>query len=148
LPSRFEKTVGGHEATPTLERIPECRLARRRLGARIERAVGDLLVLRPVWNEAPAGDGELVPAIALLSAHDRHLVGWRDVVVRFRLASRRHAERAIPNLIALALLSPVVFAITKEFFQTRGAGGVLGPSGAYSFARRSRTDSSRTMMES
>ena len=27
---------------------------------------------------------------------------------------------AIPNLIALALLSPVVFKINKEFFYTRG----------------------------
>jgi len=27
---------------------------------------------------------------------------------------------AIPNLIALALLSPVVFKINKEFFDTRG----------------------------
>jgi AGCS family alanine or glycine:cation symporter len=27
---------------------------------------------------------------------------------------------AIPNLIALALLSPVVFALSREFFQTRG----------------------------
>jgi len=32
-----------------------------------------------------------------------------------------NALMAIPNLIALALLSPVVFAITKEFFATRGA---------------------------
>ncbi len=27
---------------------------------------------------------------------------------------------AIPNLIALALLSPIVFKITKEFFDTKG----------------------------
>jgi AGCS family alanine or glycine:cation symporter len=27
---------------------------------------------------------------------------------------------AIPNLIALALLSPVVFTVAREFFKTRG----------------------------
>jgi len=37
------------------------------------------------------------------------------------LADTLNALMAIPNLIALALLSPVVFAITKEFFATRGA---------------------------
>lgn len=36
------------------------------------------------------------------------------------LADTLNALMAIPNLIALALLSPVVFAITKEFFATRG----------------------------
>ena len=37
------------------------------------------------------------------------------------LADTLNALMAIPNLIALALLSPVVFALTKEFFATRGA---------------------------
>ena len=37
------------------------------------------------------------------------------------LADTLNALMAIPNLIALALLSPVVFKITKEFFETRGA---------------------------
>jgi len=36
------------------------------------------------------------------------------------LADTLTALMAIPNLIALALLSPVVFKITKEFFDTRG----------------------------
>ena len=36
------------------------------------------------------------------------------------LADTLNALMAIPNLIALALLSPVVFKITKEFFKTRG----------------------------
>jgi alanine or glycine:cation symporter, AGCS family len=36
------------------------------------------------------------------------------------LADTLNALMAIPNLIALALLSPVVFAITREFFATRG----------------------------
>ena len=36
------------------------------------------------------------------------------------LADTLNALMAIPNLIALALLSPVVFAIAKEFFATRG----------------------------
>ena len=31
-----------------------------------------------------------------------------------------NAIMAIPNLIALIVLSPVVFPITKEFFDTRG----------------------------
>ena len=30
-----------------------------------------------------------------------------------------NAMMVIPNLIALVVLSPVVFAITKEFFDTR-----------------------------
>lgn len=37
------------------------------------------------------------------------------------LADTLNAMMAIPNLIALALLSPVVFALTKEFFATNGA---------------------------
>ena len=36
------------------------------------------------------------------------------------LADTLNAMMAIPNLIALIMLSPVVFAITKEFFDTRG----------------------------
>lgn len=36
------------------------------------------------------------------------------------LADTMNALMAIPNLIALALLSPVVFALAKEFFATRG----------------------------
>ena len=36
------------------------------------------------------------------------------------LADTLNAMMAIPNLIALALLSPVVFKITREFFETRG----------------------------
>ena len=36
------------------------------------------------------------------------------------LADTLNALMAIPNLIALALLSPVVFKITREFFTTRG----------------------------
>lgn len=36
------------------------------------------------------------------------------------LADTLNAMMAIPNLIALALLSPVVFALTKEFFATGG----------------------------
>jgi alanine or glycine:cation symporter, AGCS family len=36
------------------------------------------------------------------------------------LADTLNALMAIPNLIALALLSPMVFAISREFFKTRG----------------------------
>ncbi len=36
------------------------------------------------------------------------------------LADTLNALMAIPNLIALALLSPIVFKITKEFFESRG----------------------------
>ena len=36
------------------------------------------------------------------------------------MADTMNAIMAIPNLIALIVLSPVVFAITKEFFATRG----------------------------
>jgi AGCS family alanine or glycine:cation symporter len=36
------------------------------------------------------------------------------------LADTLNALMAIPNLIALALLSPVVFRISREFFETRG----------------------------
>lgn len=36
------------------------------------------------------------------------------------LADTLNAMMAIPNLIALLVLSPVVFAATKEFFETRG----------------------------
>jgi AGCS family alanine or glycine:cation symporter len=36
------------------------------------------------------------------------------------LADVLNALMAIPNLIALALLSPVVFAAAREFFATRG----------------------------
>ena len=36
------------------------------------------------------------------------------------LADTLNAMMALPNLIALALLSPVVFKVTKEFFATNG----------------------------
>jgi AGCS family alanine or glycine:cation symporter len=36
------------------------------------------------------------------------------------LADTLNALMAIPNLIALALLSPVVFTVAREFFKTRG----------------------------
>jgi AGCS family alanine or glycine:cation symporter len=36
------------------------------------------------------------------------------------LADTLNAMMAIPNLIALALLSPIVFKLTKEFFDTKG----------------------------
>ena len=36
------------------------------------------------------------------------------------LADTLNALMAIPNLVALALLSPVVFKITKEFLESRG----------------------------
>ena len=36
------------------------------------------------------------------------------------LADTLNALMAIPNLIALIVLSPIVFGITKEFFDTRG----------------------------
>ncbi len=37
------------------------------------------------------------------------------------LADTLNAMMAIPNLIALALLSPIVFKITRDFFESRGA---------------------------
>ena len=36
------------------------------------------------------------------------------------MADTMNAMMAIPNLIALIVLSRIVFAITKEFFDTRG----------------------------
>ena len=36
------------------------------------------------------------------------------------MADTMNVMMAIPNLIALIVLSPVVFAIPKEFFDTRG----------------------------
>jgi AGCS family alanine or glycine:cation symporter len=36
------------------------------------------------------------------------------------LADTPNALMAIPNLLALALLSSIVFKITKEFFDSRG----------------------------
>ncbi|MGU9977826.1 MAG: alanine:cation symporter family protein [Candidatus Oxydemutatoraceae bacterium WSBS_2016_MAG_OTU14] len=36
------------------------------------------------------------------------------------LADTLNAMMAIPNLIALALLSPIVFKITRDFFESRG----------------------------
>ena len=36
------------------------------------------------------------------------------------LADTLNAMMAIPNLVALVVLSPIVFAVTKEFFDTRG----------------------------
>ena len=36
------------------------------------------------------------------------------------LADTLNAMMAIPNLIALALLSPIVFKLTKEFFASGG----------------------------
>ena len=36
------------------------------------------------------------------------------------LADTLNAMMATPNLVALIVLSPIVFVVTKEFFDTRG----------------------------
>ena len=36
------------------------------------------------------------------------------------LADTLNAMMAVPNLIALALLSPIIFKLTKEFFDSDG----------------------------
>ena len=46
--------------------------------------------------------------------------GIGNMVQSNSIADALNAMMAIPNLIALIVLSPVVFAITKEFFDTRG----------------------------
>ncbi|MBM3544851.1 MAG: sodium:alanine symporter family protein [Alphaproteobacteria bacterium] len=43
-----------------------------------------------------------------------------ELAIVWLLADTLNALMALPNLLALALLSPVVFALTKEFFKTRG----------------------------
>jgi AGCS family alanine or glycine:cation symporter len=43
-----------------------------------------------------------------------------ELALVWLLADTLNALMAIPNLVALALLSPVVFALSKEFFKTRG----------------------------
>ncbi len=51
--------------------------------------------------------------------HHESLPTYIDISLT-ELADVLNALMAIPNLIALALLSPVVFAVAKEFFATRG----------------------------
>jgi AGCS family alanine or glycine:cation symporter len=46
------------------------------------------------------------------------------------LADTLNAMMAIPNLIALALLSPIVFKLTKEFFASNGQSEEAGSSAA------------------
>jgi alanine or glycine:cation symporter, AGCS family len=43
-----------------------------------------------------------------------------ELALVWLLADTLNALMAIPNLIALAMLSPVVFALSREFFKTRG----------------------------
>lgn len=50
-----------------------------------------------------------------------YLGATADLGLIWLLADTLNAMMALPNLIALALLSPIVFKITKEFFETRGA---------------------------
>ena len=45
------------------------------------------------------------------------------------IADTLNAFMAIPNLIALALLSPVIFRLTAEFFASGGAVEEQGGSG-------------------
>jgi len=53
------------------------------------------------------------------------------------LADTLNALMEIPNLIALTLLSPVAFKITKEFFETREKSEkiLFGPIGLFRFKR-------------
>jgi AGCS family alanine or glycine:cation symporter len=59
---------------------------------------------------------------------ERYCLGPRHAVLHFRtgaefvwlLSDTLNAMMAIPNLIALAALSPIVFKLTQEFFDTRG----------------------------
>ena len=52
------------------------------------------------------------------------IAGWGSIVAGaefvWLLSDTLNAMMAIPNLIALAALSPVVFALTREFFDSRG----------------------------
>ena len=52
------------------------------------------------------------------------IAGWDQIVAGaefvWLLSDTLNAMMAIPNLIALVALSPVVFKLTKEFFDTRG----------------------------
>jgi AGCS family alanine or glycine:cation symporter len=59
---------------------------------------------------------------------ERYCLGATHAVLHFRkstefvwlLSDTLNAMMAIPNLIALAALSPIVFKLTQEFFDTRG----------------------------
>ena len=54
-----------------------------------------------------------VVLVVLVGATLKHGFVWL-------LADTLNALMAIPNLIALALLSPIIFKITEEFFDSRG----------------------------
>jgi AGCS family alanine or glycine:cation symporter len=59
---------------------------------------------------------------------ERYCLGATHAVLHFRtgtefvwlLSDTLNVMMAIPNLIALAALSPIVFKLTQEFFDTRG----------------------------
>ena len=52
-----------------------------------------------------------------------------DLEFVWLLADTLNALMAVPNLIALVLLSPVVFTLTKEFFARGGADAPVEPAG-------------------
>src|SRR5205823_4062643 len=66
------------ETAVTAEERAKRRLLRERLGSRVDQLVGDLRVLRPVRQEAPADESRLAPAVA--GTDDRDTLPGGDVV--------------------------------------------------------------------
>ena len=73
-------------------------------------AWGPLMPFRLVWCS-------MVVVGAVIAGWEQIRTGAEFV---FLLSGTLNAIMAIPNLIALAALSPIVFKLTQEFFDTRG----------------------------
>ena len=71
---------------------------------------GPLMLFRLVWCST-------VFVGAVIAGWDQIRTGAEFV---WLLSDTLNAMMAIPNLIALAALSPIVFKLTQEFFETRG----------------------------
>tara|TARA_B100001057_G_scaffold150960_1_gene150886 strand:+ start:5353 stop:5589 length:237 start_codon:yes stop_codon:yes gene_type:complete len=71
------------------------------------------LVSIPVWNQ----HYHAIPAVWSFAA----IVGATEKLgFTWFLSDKLNAIMAITNLVALIVLSPIVFAVTMEFFDTRG----------------------------
>ena len=82
----FIETAGRDQAAPGTDRLPEGRLLMNRLATGVNQPGADGRVLGPMWDQPPAGHGQLTCSFAGW-LDNRGQLGGRDIPV---LEDRRH----------------------------------------------------------
>ena len=85
------EAVGGNQATLLLEAVAVGGLVGDALGSRVDHAVADARLFRPVGDEPPAERFQGARGAGLADEGDRGLLGGRQVVARV-VGERRHGD--------------------------------------------------------